>query len=194
MDRPGHKQVLALQAFVPRRQADRLRDLGMAAVPVSGARVAFEWGAEPHVTLSAWRVTPCERERALDRFRAADWSRIGPLNVRCELSSLRSDETLACYLVPSAGDRGPIDEFRRRALAVFNLAFEDFGGRTREDWWPHLTLFSVPVAQEDNVKAILAEAEKTAEFTLDALALVGFEDGIETLEKQTLGGKGSKGR
>ena len=186
-DEPAPKQVLALQAFLPDEASEAIRAICMQAAEIAGGEVAFQWGAEPHVTLSACRVTADQKEAAVERFQDVALDELEPVTVRCRLTSREEGASTGWYLVPSEESRAAIDTFRQRAMTALDFEYEDFGGRSRTEWWPHLTLFSVPNAQASEAQSMVSELEAIAELQLSKLALVGFQSGIQTLSVRPLG-------
>lgn len=180
------KQVMALQAFLPDKSAEAIRTACLKVAAIPGSEVAFQWGAAPHVTLSAWRVTADEKVAALARFQKAPLNALMPIAISCQLTSREEGDSMSWYLVPTEVSRTAIDDFRRRAMATLDFEYEDFSGRSHENWWPHLTLFSVPLSQISEAQPVLAELETVQEIRFSKIALVGFESGIQTLSAREL--------
>lgn len=175
------KEVLALQAFLPDPISGKIARLCMPVDAIKGADVAFRYGAVPHVTIAAWRVTPEERESAIAKLNSAVLSGIAPIQFSCHLQRETENDTVSWYLIPDEAERPRLDAFRREVLTAVGFGFEDFCGRSGDKWWPHLTLFSVPAADEVKGKSIADSLGTITRLRLSALAIVGFHQGIHTL-------------
>lgn len=180
------KQVLALQAFLPEESAEAIETVCLKATAIPDASVAFQRGAAPHVTLSAWRVTADEKAEALERFQEVALDELKPVTISVQLTNRQEGESMSWYLVPREAPRSAIDALRQHAMETLEFEYDDFGGRSRAEWWPHLTLFSLPNARASEARPIVSELEAITEIQLSKLALVGFQSGIQTLSVRTL--------
>ncbi len=175
------KGVMALQAFLPTPDSEHLRVICMEALAITNAEVAFRWGAVPHVTISAWRVARDEQKLVLDKLQSSHLRELKAIDIPCRLHKSAKSGKSSWFLVPTDEARPLLDDFRNEALRAMDVHCEDFEGRSGTTWWPHLTLFSIPAAHEPEAAQLVAKIGKITAMRLNALAIVGFHQGIQTL-------------
>jgi len=182
------KIVIALQAFLPEVESRPIEEICLEVREATGAQVAFAMGAEPHVTLGAWKVTREELTEAKQSLESADLATLAPVTIACRLDSkMEGGEKIGWFLVPEKGEaRELASEFRSAIQEKLNWNYEDFGGRNASDWWPHLTLFAGPADKAELWKPFLNRLEAIETMRWNRVALVAFDKGIKTVLVRTL--------
>lgn len=187
---PPAKHVIAIQAFLPDGEAQRIADLclSLQGAALEGYRCAFQHGAEPHFTVGAWRVTDDEAANAAKRLAGADLNSVAARRIAVRLEE-RSDEEVAGYFfVPVDPDAfRPFHRATHQALAYPYQALSASRNETA-DWWPHLTLFTVRQSdlKHEQVVRVMAALRSIESVEVHALALVEFDGGIRTVGRRML--------
>lgn len=177
--------MLALQTFFAPDENATIERAARAALTIPGAECAFTYGAVPHLTTGSWRVDDAQLSAAVAGFR----ERVGALpevTLEVELGAREwKDGRVTFFLLPRTSE----------ALLAYHAEIHrrlgyDFAPFRPKDvvgnWWPHVTLFTVPGERRAEAEACLAPLREVRTLRASAAGLVGFEP-IRTLVEHPFG-------
>jgi hypothetical protein len=149
-------------------------------------KCAYTLGAVPHITAGSWQVTPEELKEARAGLAEAV-AGLEPVDVEVTLHEECRDGFCAYYLIVT--NREALMAFHAGLHEALDYPYETF----REidlpgQWWPHLTLFSVPESNRDAVAEALDKLREVSRVRVERLGLVTFGP-IEVVAEARLAGE-----
>ena len=166
------KTVLALQCFLNPEQEQRIVDIWKGVLEIEGVQCAHSLGAVPHITAGSWRVTPEELEQARTSLveRVADMPAV---EVDMVLEEQSEGGVLDYCFRPT--NATALVAFHANVHKALGYPYETFRPiDVPGQWWPHLTLFSVPEQRRAQVREAFEELSKITHVRVERLGLVTF--------------------
>jgi len=166
------KQVLALQSFLSATDEAIIVKCWEKVTQIDGVQCAYSNGAIPHITLGSWKVTKDELQEARSRF-SQNLEDSKPISFDVRLETKTANGRTRYYLVPRSADA--VEPFHRQQHESLQYKFEtqrdiDLPGQ----WWPHLTLFSIPSDKQSLIETELNTLRSITELEVRRLGLVTF--------------------
>ena len=167
----AEKTIIAIQGFIDPVDSDKIMRLCTGLSDIEGYHSDLERSFIPHVTLASWKVTPDELEVAASQYqdRLTGMNRI---SARVHLVEKEKDRRFVYHLVPEITQ--PLLEFHSTLHKKLDWHFEPFRQIDLPgSWMPHLTLFSIPIAQKPSVAEALRNISEIKSITIER---IGFLD------------------
>lgn len=166
------KEIIAIQAFIDDERAQQIM-AGIAELPaIEGLKCDLKRGMFPHFTIASWRMTLDETKQVQSQY----VQRIGslrPVSVAVSLTKREMGERVSYHLLPDRPEH--LVGFHARIHENLAWSFEPFRKIDLPgSWWPHLTLFGVPIEHAETARELAGHFNTIKEVDIVRLGLVSF--------------------